>query len=93
MADLICSNCKMIYDLKEYHVCKFNSNVAQQPHYTKWKIQPITFIAANQLNFCQGNIIKYVMRYKDKNGLEDLKKARQYINYLIEEIETGEVEP
>lgn len=68
-------------------------NVAQQPHYTQWKIQPITFITANSLNFCQGNVIKYVMRYKAKNGLEDLKKARVYIDYLIQELETGEVKP
>lgn len=38
-------------------------NVAQQPHYTKWKIQPVTFIAANNLDFLQGNVIKYVLRY------------------------------
>ena len=34
--------------------------------------------------FCQINIIKYVVRYKDKNGIEDLKKARTYIDRLIE---------
>jgi hypothetical protein len=68
-------------------------DVAQQPHYTQWKIQPITFITANKLNFCQGNVIKYVMRYKEKNGLEDLKKAKVYIDYLIQELETGEVKP
>lgn len=68
-------------------------NVAQQPHYTQWKIQPITFITANKLNFCQGNVIKYVMRYNQKNGLEDLKKAKVYIGYLIQELETGEVKP
>lgn len=69
------------------------TNVAQQPHYTQWKIQPITFITANKLNFCQGNVIKYVMRYNQKNGLEDLKKAKVYIDYLIQELETGEVNP
>lgn len=68
-------------------------DIAQQPHYTQWKIQPITFITANALNFCQGNVIKYVMRYKAKNGLEDLKKAKVYIDYLIQELETGEVKP
>lgn len=68
-------------------------DIAQQPHYTQWKIQPITFITANGLNFCQGNVIKYVMRYKAKNGLEDLKKAKVYIDYLIQELETGEVKP
>lgn len=56
-------------------------------HYKNKKIQPITFILENDLGFCEGNIIKYVTRYKDKNGIEDLKKARHYIDFLIEHIE------
>ena len=47
-------------------------------------IQPIEFIHKNGLNFCQGNIVKYVTRYKDKNGKEDLEKALHYIELLIE---------
>jgi len=47
-------------------------------------IQPVEFIERNNLGFCVGNIIKYVCRYKDKNGIEDLKKARHYIDLLIE---------
>ena len=53
-------------------------------HYAVMKIQPIEFILANELGFCEGNVIKYLCRYKRKNGLEDLKKARQYIDFLIE---------
>ena len=53
-------------------------------HYAVMKIQPIEFIMANQLGFCEGNVIKYLCRYKRKNGLEDLKKARQYLDVLIE---------
>jgi hypothetical protein len=53
-------------------------------HYLQFKIQPIDFIQHNSLNFCQGNIIKYVTRYKDKNGIEDLKKAIHYLEILIE---------
>lgn len=53
-------------------------------HYRKMKIQPIEFITANGLNFCEGNIIKYVARHKQKNGKEDLLKARHYIDLLIE---------
>ena len=53
-------------------------------HYAVMKIQPIEFIMANQLGFCEGNVIKYLCRYKRKNGLEDLKKARQYLDFLIE---------
>ena len=57
-------------------------------HYKNMTIQPVEFIERNNLGFCVGNIIKYVCRYKDKNGIEDLKKARHYIDLLIE-IETA----
>jgi hypothetical protein len=53
-------------------------------HYKQWKIQPIEFIHANGLPYIEGNIIKYIMRHKFKNGLEDLKKARHYLDILIE---------
>ncbi|ALV64618.1 DUF3310 domain-containing protein [Campylobacter fetus] len=55
-------------------------------HYKKMAIQPLEFITKNKLDFCEGNIIKYVCRYKDKNGLEDLKKARHYLDVLIENL-------
>lgn len=42
------------------------------------------FIAEMELPFREGNIVKYVVRHKKKNGLEDLKKARNYLNRLIE---------
>lgn len=54
-------------------------------HYQAMVIQPIEFILKNNLNFAQGNVIKYICRYKHKNGLEDLLKARDYIDYLIKE--------
>ena len=53
-------------------------------HYNNKAIQPIDYIMANKLDFCEGNVVKYITRYKDKNGLEDLKKAKQYIEFLIE---------
>lgn len=53
-------------------------------HYKKHKIQPIEFIHANNVGYCEGNIIKYTMRHRDKNGKEDLLKARHYIDLLIE---------
>lgn len=56
-------------------------------HYKDMKIQPIEFTLQNNLGFCEGNIIKYVSRYKNKNGVEDLKKARHYIDLLIEQVE------
>ena len=53
-------------------------------HYKHFAIQPIEFIEKNGLSFCQGNVIKYVARYKHKNGIEDLKKAKHYIDLLIQ---------
>lgn len=47
-------------------------------HYKKLKMQPIELIAKNNLNFFQGNIVKYISRYESKNGVEDVKKARHY---------------
>lgn len=52
-------------------------------HYSRWKIQPLDFITANQLGFHVGNVIKYVMRYDAKNGIEDLEKAKWYIEHMI----------
>lgn len=53
-------------------------------HYKDLKIQPIEFIHANNIGFCEANAIKYLCRWRNKNGLEDLKKARHYIELLIE---------
>lgn len=54
-------------------------------HYTQGKIEVIDFIRDQKLNYCEGNIVKYVCRHKFKNGLEDLRKARQYVDFLIEQ--------
>ena len=53
-------------------------------HYSKLAIQPAEYITKNKLTYLQGNVIKYVTRYKDKNGIEDLQKAKHYIDLLIE---------
>jgi hypothetical protein len=53
-------------------------------HYKDFTIQPVEFINANQLGFCEGNIIKYVTRHRKKNGRQDLEKALHYIKLLIE---------
>ena len=61
-------------------------------HYKIYKIQPTEFIHTNSIPFIEGNIIKYVMRHKNKNGVEDLKKAKHYIDLLIKlEYETTKV--
>ena len=53
-------------------------------HYSKMAIHPTEFIHRNGLSFVQGNIIKYVVRYGEKNGLQDLRKAQHYLQLLIE---------
>ena len=53
-------------------------------HYKDFAIQPLEFITKNKLSYIQGNIIKYVVRFEQKNGIEDLDKAIHYINILKE---------
>jgi hypothetical protein len=53
-------------------------------HYTDCAIQPIEYIWANGLGFSEGNIIKYVTRWKAKGGIKDLEKAKHHIALLIE---------
>ena len=53
-------------------------------HYSKRAIQPIEFIAANDLNFMEGSIVKYIVRWRDKGGFQDLEKIKQYVDLLIE---------
>lgn len=53
-------------------------------HYVNLAIQPVEFIHANNLGFCEGNVVKYVSRWKRKNGIADLYKAKHYIELLIE---------
>jgi len=53
-------------------------------HYQDYAIQPLEFITKNKLSYIQGNIIKYVVRFNQKNGTEDLDKAIHYINILKE---------
>ena len=53
-------------------------------HYSKLAIEPYEYSVKNELNCYQFNVVKYVTRYKDKNGVEDLKKAIQTLQKLIE---------
>ena len=53
-------------------------------YYLKMKIQPSEFANKNNLPFAEGNAIKYLCRHKDKGGKEDLKKAKHYIDMIIE---------
>lgn len=53
-------------------------------HYKKLAIQPVEYIHANSLGFCEGSVVKYVTRWRDKGGVKDLEKARHFIDLLIE---------
>ena len=53
-------------------------------HYKKLKIQPIEYIMANQLPFAEGCIVKYATRWRDKGGIDDLRKIKQFCVFIIE---------
>lgn len=53
-------------------------------HYKAKAVQPWDFIIANGLGFLDGNIVKYVTRFRSKGGVEDLRKAQHYLEKLIE---------
>ena len=58
-------------------------------HYQQQKIQHWDYVAANDLDYFQGQITKYVSRWKSKNGVEDLKKALHFLEKYIELVEGG----
>lgn len=53
-------------------------------HYKEMAIQPIEFILANKLPYCEANIVKYACRHKRKNGAEDIRKVIQYAMFILE---------
>ena len=53
-------------------------------HYIKYKIQPSKFVVENKLLYPEGSVIKYILRYQDKGGKEDLDKAKHFIDMIIE---------
>ena len=56
------------------------------PHYD-FNIQPVEYILRNGLGFCEGNVVKYISRWRLKNGRADLLKARHYIDILIADLD------
>ena len=54
-------------------------------HYKSLKIQPVEYIHANNIGYFEGNVIKYVTRWRSKGGIADLEKAKHYIDLLIEQ--------
>lgn len=79
-------------DLKSFKTSLENSSDSEINHpvrYNRGNIEVIDFIEDQKLGFHEGNIIKYVCRYPDKNGIEDLKKAKWYLERLIIKLENG----
>ena len=60
-------------------------------HYKDFHIQPNEFISKNHLSFFQGNVIKYVCRYKNKNGIQDLEKIIHYCELEIKKMKDTDV--
>lgn len=77
---------------KELSMCNaepVNSSLANDTqvggqHYKSKAIQPWDYIVSNNLGYLEGNVVKYVSRHREKNGVEDLKKAMHYLQKLIE---------
>ncbi len=68
---------------------KKKGNPVEPNHYVDMKLSPLEYIMANEGDFtwCIANVIKYVSRYKRKNGVEDLRKAKWYLERQIQELE------
>ncbi|MGB1651133.1 MAG: DUF3310 domain-containing protein [Acidimicrobiales bacterium] len=91
-----------LYDptlFSEEEMSEGSSDIDNPSHYSRWKIEPITFIMENEVEFWRGNIIKYAMRagYKHRDGLkdweaeiEDLEKIRRYAEMRINHIKGEE---
>jgi len=96
---VICRMCqqKMTYASLQQHQCPqmrpdYQDKVPASPlnvqvgggHYKQKRIQPVEYIAANNLNFLEGCIVKRITRWRDKNGIEDLQKIKHEVDLLIE---------
>jgi len=54
-------------------------------HYKDMAIQPLEYIMANNMSYCEANVVKYISRWKSKGGVEDLRKVKHYIDLLIDD--------
>ena len=80
---------KKDYPLSIFRVLPTNKDIENKtkPTYYGSQVDVIDFCQMNNLDFMQGNVIKYVTRYKEKNGKEDLLKAKEYIDRMIKKME------
>ena len=59
-------------------------DISKPVHYNQGGIEPIDYIVKNKLSYCEGNVVKYISRWKLKGGVQDLHKAKQYIDFIID---------
>ena len=85
-SSLISQITNMLQSMHQMPISTKNSTTTPS-YYGDYVIKPIDFIVNNDIPFAEGCIIKYVVRWKQKNGVEDLKKAKVYLDKLIELIE------
>lgn len=73
-----------------------SDQVNHPSHYTQGGIECIKCIEASMKpegfqDYCKGNVIKYIHRWREKGGVQDLRKASVYLNWLIESAENGRI--
>lgn len=78
---------EVVQALKDSAATPTGDAVNQPSHYARWAMQPIEFIAINDLPFWIANVIKYTCRFDAKDGLQDLYKARTYLDMKIRQLE------
>lgn len=57
----------------------------QVPHYQQAMIEPIDYILAHGMSYAEGNVVKYITRWRRKGGIQDLLKAKDYLEFLIQD--------
>lgn len=70
---------------KKKKIMESNTNTINPQHYDK-KITPVDYIHANNLNFDEGNIVKYITRHRDKNGEDDVAKCIVYAFFVLQDV-------
>ena len=85
---LMLSNGELMYPklevVEDECVVKASDKQVGGSHYKKFKIQPAEFCYANGIPYLEATAIKYLCRWKDKGGIQDLEKAKHFIDLLIE---------
>jgi len=70
--------------IKEERLPKPSDKQIGGNHYKDCAIQPVDYIVKNNLDFLEGNVVKYITRHKTKNGIEDIRKVIHYAELILE---------